>query len=100
MKKVAYFMIPEWNSVYKATEDCCYEKVVYAGPEIGITAKNDQEGDPLNSWDLFCYCNLNLDIIPINKKTYLSFYDNVNRKREHLISIDKYKNQDYFRDQA
>ncbi len=64
------------------TEDCCYEQVVYGGPEIGVTAKNDGEGDWLNSWDLLCYtCNQYLKIIPISEGFYYSKLRWVNQMR-------------------
>lgn len=66
-----YFVVPEWNSVFKVKEDCCYEKVVYSGHEIGTTSKIDHEGDLLNSWDLLCYnCDPSIEIIPTIEAFY------------------------------
>lgn len=66
-----YFVVPEWNSIFKVKEGCCYEKVVYKGPEIGITGKIDHEGDILNSWDLICFsCDPSVVIIPTTETYY------------------------------
>lgn len=67
-----YFVVPKWNSVFKVNEGCCFDKVVYDGPEIGITGKLDHDGDIVNSWDLICYnCDPSIEIIP----TIKAFYD-------------------------
>jgi hypothetical protein len=81
MKQIRYFMVPEWNSVFKATEDCCFVQVVYAGNEIGVKYKTDRDGDPLNSWDLFCHCHPQLRIIPIDQDLYQQFLEDVNERR-------------------
>lgn len=79
---VKYFLVPKWNSVVKVTGDCCYEKVVYIGPEIGVTAKNNEPEDLINSWDLLCYtCNPDLEIIPINRAMYDAKLRSVNERR-------------------
>lgn len=71
MEKISYFSVPEWKAVFKVTEDCCFEKVVYGGPIIGVAGKIDQDGDKLNSWDLLCYtCNPDLEILPIDEEEY------------------------------
>ncbi len=82
MKNVKYFLIPQWNSMVKVTEDCCYEKVVFMGPTIGVSAKNDELEDIINSWDLLCYdCNPDLEIRPIEKGDYDSMLNSVNKLR-------------------
>lgn len=71
VEKIRYFKVPEWKAVFKVTEDCCFEKVVYEGTVIGVTGKIDQDGDLLNSWDLLCYtCNPDLEILPIDEEQY------------------------------
>lgn len=74
-------MIPEMNRAYRATEGCCYEVVVFDGQEIGVTAKIDKEGDPINSWDLFCHCDQKLEIVEIDEVHYYQLKEEVNRKR-------------------
>lgn len=82
MKNVKYFLVPKWNSMVKVTEDCCYEKVVFSGSGIGVSAKNDEEEDVINSWDLLCYdCNPDLKIIPVDKRAYDTMLLAVNRMR-------------------
>ena len=62
MTAYRYYMIPKMNSVFKVLEGCCFERVQFAGPLIGVTAKNDEEEDDLNSYNLICYCcNPNLE---------------------------------------
>jgi len=82
MENPKFFAIPKQNAVYKVQEGCCYEKVVYDGPEIGVCAKNDQPEDDFNSSDLICYdCNSRIKIIPIDKAEYDYKLKEVNRKR-------------------
>ncbi len=79
---ISYFSVPKWNVVFKVKEDCCYEKVVYFGPEIGVAGKIDQERDSLNSWDLLCYtCNPDLRIVPISAKRYCLLQELANKKQ-------------------
>ena len=69
--KTFYREIPAIKSVFKVTENCCYEQVVYEGKIIGITAKNDDDLDMLNSWNLICeICDPNLLILEISKEDY------------------------------
>ena len=78
MKKVRFFDVPQWGAVFKVQEDCCFEKVVYNGTIVGISAKNDQEGDFPNSWNLWCYnCNPGIKIIPISEHRFLEMRDKV-----------------------
>lgn len=80
--KIVYCTVPAMKSVFKVTEDCCFEQVVYEGPAIGVTAKNDSDGDILNSHDLICdICNPGLTIIPISRREYYSIMEEVNKKR-------------------
>jgi len=65
-----YIHIPKRKSVFMATENCCYEEVSYDMNRLGITAKNDQGGDYLNSYDLICRCDLSQDMFEISKETY------------------------------
>lgn len=82
MANIKYFLVPKWYSMVKVTEDCCYEKLVFMGPRIGVTAKNDQPEDDINSWDLLCYsCNPDLVILPIEKRDYDSMLQMVNKMR-------------------
>ncbi|RYG49887.1 MAG: hypothetical protein EOO01_11920 [Chitinophagaceae bacterium] len=81
MKKTGYFKIEELQSVYKATEDCCFIHVAYGGSEIGVKGKLDEEGDELCSWDLFCFCHPRLKIVPIGEKEYLEILQDVNQRR-------------------
>lgn len=69
--KTIYREIPSMKSVFKVTENCCYEQVVYEGKIIGITSKNDNDLDKLNSWNLICdICDPNLFILQISKEDY------------------------------
>lgn len=71
MKEPQYFVIPERNSVYKVTEDCCYEIVVFAGPNQDVAAKNDEQEDSFNSGNLLCYsCDPSINIIPTTREYY------------------------------
>lgn len=59
------------NSVFRVQEDCCFEQVVYSGPLKGVRAKNDEEEDDFNSYNLLCYtCNPGLKIYPIDSELY------------------------------
>jgi len=80
--KIVYCNVPSMKSVFKVTEDCCFEQVVYDGPAIGVTGRNDSDGNDLNSYDLICdICNPRLAIIPITKEEYYAVMDEINRKR-------------------
>jgi len=82
MKNVRYFMVPQLNSVFKVTEDCCFEQVVYTGENVGVKGKIDMEGDYLNSYDFLCYsCNPNMKILPINEGLYFRLLKTVNELR-------------------
>lgn len=81
MQKISYYSVPTWKAVFKVTADCCFEKVVYDGTEIGIGGKLDQEGDIINSWDLLCYsCNPKLTIIPISSSQYYQYRNDTIQK--------------------
>jgi hypothetical protein len=68
-----YIQIPKRKSVFMVTEDCCYEEVSYDEKRLGITAKIDQEGDRLNSYDLICRCDLKQVMVEITKEVYDTF---------------------------
>lgn len=72
MKNIRYFDVPQWGAVFKVQEDCCFEKVVYDGKILGVTEKNDEEGDFPNSYNLWCCnCNPGIKIIPISQQRFL-----------------------------
>jgi hypothetical protein len=50
-----YFLANSEKAVYSVQEDCCYTKVVFEGPEVGVSGKVDQLEDGFNSWDILCY---------------------------------------------
>jgi hypothetical protein len=82
MKPIGFFIIPEWNRAYKATMDCCYEVVAFGENEMDVAGKIDQEGDPINSWDLFCHCHPSIEIHSIDEAYYYQLKAMVNAKRE------------------
>lgn len=78
MKKY-YCKVPEWNAVFRVNEGCCYEKVVYAGEEVGIVPRFDK-ADELNGI-LLCRCDPKLEIIQISEQEYYTVYRQVNQRR-------------------
>lgn len=68
-----FYYAPAENAVYRVQEDCCFTRVVFGGEQIGVSAKNDQEGDPVNSWDLLCYdCDDSITLLPTTEEFYLN----------------------------
>jgi hypothetical protein len=82
MENIRYFNAPDLKTAFKVNLGCCFERVVYQGPEIGVNAKNDQEGDLLNSEILWCeICDPELKLVPISKHEYYQFKEYVNKLR-------------------
>lgn len=81
-----YLHIPDLKSVFRATLDCCYEQVLYDGPEIGVLYRTDEPENGLNSGVLICRCHPKLDILPIPETKYLEILNDVNQRRSHLYN--------------
>jgi hypothetical protein len=82
MNTYQYFLVPKWNSVFRVLEGCCFEQVVFDGPIKGVRAKNDEEEDYWNSYNLTCYtCNPGIEIIPIKEEYYNLKKMDVNLRR-------------------
>lgn len=75
-----YVHIPEIKSYFKAQLNCCYEVVSYDDRNLGITSKNDQEDDALNSYDLICRCHPYTKIIEITEDEYYT-------KRKEVLDL-------------
>lgn len=77
-----FIYAPEEKSVYKVQEDCCYTRVVFGGEQVGVSAKNDQAEDYLNSWNLLCYtCDDTKNYQPSTEEFYLEKLSLVNALR-------------------
>ncbi len=76
--------IPSLGSVFKVTEGCCYHQVIYDGKQIGDRYVMDEPGLPLNSAVLSCYCDLDMEILPVSEEFYLAKLKDVNQRLAHL----------------
>lgn len=75
--KIYYCRVPEWGTVFKVQENCCYEMVVYEGGQIGITSRFDKDNSKMNG-RLLCRCDPKIEILEISESEYGAFYEKVN----------------------
>ena len=75
MHTVAYRHIPSMKAVYKVQEGCCFEKVVYDGPEIGFAGIIDRENEEVGP--LLCACDPRLAILIISEQEFLAIRQTV-----------------------
>ena len=75
MKKPEFRQVPQEKAVYKVQEDCCYTKVVYEGPELGIYSRFDKDNEEVGI--LLCYSHPKKEITPISEETYQQYYQMV-----------------------
>lgn len=77
----SYRLVPEWNAVFKIKEDCCYDKVVFQGNEIGMVSTMDKENELIGI--LLCgICDPNLKILQLSEDEYYSILFEVNSRRK------------------
>lgn len=77
----SYRLVPKWNAAFKIKEDCCYDKVVFHGNEIGMISKMDK-GNELIGILLCCVCDPNLEIEELSEDEYYSILHKVNNSRQ------------------
>lgn len=73
MNNPEFRLVPSENAVYKVMEDCCYTKVVFEGPGLGIYPRFDKENELVGI--LLCYCHPKLEIKPVPEDFYQAYYN-------------------------
>lgn len=73
MENLVYRLEPAEHAVYKVQENCCYTKVVYQGPKLGIYPRFDRENEEIGL--LMCgVCDPARKIEDIPKEFFEAYY--------------------------
>lgn len=83
----AYRLVPQWNAAFKIKKNCCYDKIIYQGAEIGLAPKMDRENELIGIL-LCCIFDPQLEILELSESDYLAILNQVNSSRTKARKLD------------
>ena len=78
--KYSYRLVPEWNTAFRILENCCYDKLVYQGEQIGLAGTFDKENQTIGM--LLCMCSEHPKILNFSETEFNSLLQMVISKQE------------------